>query len=194
MSTREKLLTALAAGVGITLSITVLLAVGWRSERETSETEFSVEVNYKNKREKQSETSGVPPHAGSSAQQADPQTGATVREEAPPKRNEGGSTPTETTYVGGMWVSGRSTMRYSINDDQGRVEMYGYDVMRGQHVFVGSGRMVGKQLVIPRFYSFLDNTYGTLKLDLSDDGKTFLGNFEGLNASQTGPVTLVRLP
>jgi hypothetical protein len=54
--------------------------------------------------------------------------------------------------------------------------------------------MVGRRLIIPKFYSFLDDTYGTLKLDLAEDGKAFEGKFEGLNAAEEGRVTLIRLP
>jgi hypothetical protein len=85
-------------------------------------------------------------------------------------------------------------MRYSINDNQGHVEISGYDVMRGQEVRCGSGNMVGRKLTIPNFYSFLDDTRGTLKLDLSEDGKTLEGYFEGNNPTQEARIVLVRLP
>ena len=91
-------------------------------------------------------------------------------------------------------MSGRSSIRYVLDDAGGRVSMYGYDVMRRRRVFVGTGRMEGRRLIIPNFYSFLDDTYGTLKLKLSEDGRTFEGRFEGLDAVRQGPVTLMRLP
>ncbi len=54
--------------------------------------------------------------------------------------------------------------------------------------------MEGRKLVIPNFYSFLDDTYGTLKLDLSEDGKSFEGRFEGNDPAQENHIVLVRLP
>ncbi len=193
MSTRDKMLAALATAVGVTLSITVLLAVGWRSEKETSERQLSVELNYKSKNEKQTETSGTPPRTSPVEEHTDSRTENPTENGGQSKKSDGGAVLT-TTSVGGTWVSGRSTMRYSLSDDQGRVRIYGYDVMRGQNVFCGSGTMTEGRLTVPDFYSFLDDTHGTLKLDLSQDGRTLQGTFEGLNPKQEGRVVLLRVP
>jgi len=172
--------TAAAVGLalGITLSVmvgvtlTVLSVAGWKTEQEKSDTVFSIESGVKFER-----------HTDRRAQE-----GGTAEPEA--DRADDAHTP----YVGGNYVSARSTMRYVMDDSGGRVKMYGYDVMRGRRVSVGAGRMTGRLLVIPDFYSFLDDTYGTLKLRLSEDGRTFEGVFEGMNAAQRGAVTLIRVP
>jgi hypothetical protein len=170
---------AVAAGtsIGVTLalmlsvSLTVLLIFGWRTESETADTELSFDTHLKFER-----------HAERRVQEgAAPAPTATLSGAAAP-------------YVGGNYVSARSAMRYVLDDADGRVSMYGYDVMRRRRVFAGSGRMTGRQLIIPNFYSFLDDTYGTLKLSLSEDGRTFEGRFEGMDATKQGPVTLIRLP
>lgn len=180
--------TAVAVGLalGITVSLmlsvtlTVLFIVGWKTERETSDTTLALQAGARFERhtDRQVEAGGAP---------------------APPPRAE--PTPTQTNmeeggvpYVGGNYVSARSSIRYVLEDAGGRVNMYGYDVMRGRRVFTGSGRMTGRRLIIPNFYSFLDDTYGTLKLSLSEDGRTFDGKFEGLDPTREGPVTLIRLP
>jgi hypothetical protein len=54
--------------------------------------------------------------------------------------------------------------------------------------------MTEGRLTVPDFYSFLDDTHGTLKLDLSQDGRTLQGTFEGLNPKQEGRVVLLRVP
>lgn len=180
--------TAVAAGLtlGITISLvlsvtlTVLFIVGWKTERETSDTTlaFQAGARFERHTDKQVEAGGAPARE---APRAEP---------APTKQAEGAAVP----YVGGNYVSARSSIRYVLEEVDGRVDMYGYDVMRGRRVFTGSGRMTGRRLIIPNFYSFLDDTYGTLKLSLSEDGKTFEGKFEGLDSTREGPVTLIRLP
>lgn len=179
-----KLFTALLMAAAIFLS--GLKAGGTKSERESSETNLSVHagIEFKRKTDRQAQEGGAPSPASTPAANAGGGTAPAVPAAEEP------STP----YVGGNYVSGTSTMRYVLEDNNGRVEMYGYDVLRGRSVHVGSGRMIRRQLIIPKFYSFLDDTYGTLKLNLSEDGKTFEGRFEGLNAAQEGRVVLVRLP
>jgi hypothetical protein len=188
---------AIAAGVALGITLVIMLSVtltalwsfGWKTEKEVSETDLSVNagLNFKHRAERQTQevrapqqTFAVPANVGVGTPGA-----------APLKKPSGeASAP----YIGGNYVSGRSTIRYLIDDRQGHIEMYGYDVMRGRRVRVGSGRMFGKHLIVPKFYSFLDNTYGTLKMDLSEDGQMLVGNFEGLNAAQEGRVVLIRLP
>jgi hypothetical protein len=185
---------AIAAGLtlGITLSLvlsvtlTVLFIVGWRTERETADTTLSFETAARVERhtERKVEEGGNP------TQQTPPAEPATKS----PPRTSGTDRDSSRPYVGGNYVSARSTMRYVIEDAEGGIKIYGYDVMRGRRVFLGSGRMMGRRLLIPNFYSFLDDTYGTLKVDVSEDGQTLEGRFEGIDATREGPVTLVRLP
>lgn len=167
---------------------TGLMAGGARSEKQSSDTHVSISagVEFSRQTNKQVQEGNV---------QQEPPTSITAPKspESPPAIKPV-SSERRTPYVGGNYVSGRSTMRYVLVDNDGNIEMYGYDVMRGQRVFVGSGTLVGRSLIIPKFYSFLDDTYGTLKLELSEDGKTLEGAFEGLNAAQEGRVILIRLP
>lgn len=177
-----KLVTLIVSAVVVL--ITSMMAGGPRSEKESSETNLSVRASIELKRK-------TGRHAQEGGAQPQPTPGKGGGEAPPviPEKEEKG-----TPYVGGNYVSGNSTMRYLMEDNNGNITIYGYDVMRGRSVRVGSGKMVGQRLVIPRFYSFLDDTYGTLKLDLSEDGKTLEGRFEGLNAAQEARVILLRLP
>jgi hypothetical protein len=190
--------TAIAAGVtlGITASLvlsvtlTVLFIVGWKTERETSDTTLTLQAAAKLERHTDRQV-----QEGSNQSQQTPPDAPVAPAEPPAKAPEAKrDTSAATSYVGGNYVSARSSIRYVLEDVDGRVNMYGYDVMRGRRVFTGSGRMTGRRLTIPNFYSFLDDTHGTLKLNLSDDGKTFEGRFEGLDSTKEGPVTLIRLP
>jgi hypothetical protein len=153
--------------------------VGSRSERETTRTEIHI-----------SRTTDTQKQEG----------GAVQQQPSGPSGAPAGSPQTDhsadpgTPYVGGNYVSGRSTIRYVLEDNHGEIKMYGYDVRSGRRVFVGLGKMDGKRLIIPNYYSFLDETYGTLKLDLAEDGKTFEGYFEGMDVAEEGRVILMRLP
>lgn len=184
---KREVAVALGVTLGITMSLvlsvtlTVLFILGWKTEKETSDTTVSF-------------------HAGAKYEH---HTDRQMQEGSAPVQQEpsGAATSTQTThddeavpYVGGNYVSTKSTMRYVLEDTDGRIKMYGYDVMRGRRVFTGSGRMTGRRLIIPNFYSFLDDTYGTLKMELSDDGKTFEGKFEGIDSTKEAHVTLSRLP
>lgn len=185
---------AVAAGLtlGVTLSLvltvtlTVLFIVGWRTERETSDTTLTFETAARFERHTERKV-----EEGGNATQRTPSAEPATKS---PPQTSGTDADSSRPYVGGNYVSARSTMRYVIEDTEGVVKMYGYDVMRGRRVFLGSGRMTGHRLLIPNFYSFLDDTYGTLKVDVSEDGKTLEGRFEGIDATKEGPVTLLRLP
>lgn len=190
--------TAVATGValGVTLSLmvsvtlTVLFVAGSRTEEEKTDTAFSIKSalefeRHADRRVREGDAPRPP-----EANRAGDSSGESPRATAPSDHEDAAPAP----YVGGNYVSSRSTMRYVIDDSGGRISMYGYDVMRGRRVFVGAGKMVGRRLVIPDFYSFLDDTRGTLKLELTNDGRAFEGVFEGMNAAQHGPVTLIRLP
>jgi hypothetical protein len=175
--------------VGVTLSVSVLWIIGWKLEKKSTDTNisFSTNFNYKRVTEEHVAQGSNPPNGNISNSPG-----------APPVTSNGttGGQPVKdatTPYVGGNYVS-KSTIRYVIDDDHGQIEMYGYDVMRGRRVRVGAGKMEGRKLVIPIFHSFLDDTYGTLKLELSQDNKTFEGYFEGNNPAQEVRVVLVRLP
>jgi hypothetical protein len=175
--------------ITLIVSIVAVFAAGMkaggpRSESETSETNLSIHTGIELKRKAGRQVQeGVPPPLPTPQNvSGEPQRANPVKEEKGPP------------YVGGNYVSGNSTIRYVLEDNNGNITMYGYDVARGQSVLVGSGRMIGRRLVIPRFYSFLDDVYGTLKLELLEDGKTLEGTFEGLNAAQQGRVVLLRLP
>lgn len=187
--------TLIAAGLalGITLSLmvsitlTVLFASGWKTEQESSDTVFSAGpwIRFERRTDRRVQAGG----------NTSPEDNVVSHTQAAPSSEPAPAGLSEAApHVGGSYVSARSTMRYVIDDSRGRVEMYGYDVMRGRRVFVGSGWMTGRELVIPNFYSFLDDTHGTLKLRLSADDRTFEGVFEGMNATQRGAVTLIRLP
>lgn len=166
--------TGLTLALMLSVSLTVLLISGWRTESETTDTSLSFDTGLKFER-----------HAERHVQEGG---------DAPPQLSAGPEGIAATPYVGGNYLSARSSMRYVLDDAGGHVKMYGYDVMRRRRVFVGAGRMTGRQLIIPNFYSFLDDTYGTLKLNLSEDGRTLEGRFEGIDALKQGPVTLIRLP
>lgn len=185
MKSSEMLKWAGIVASAILAFMTGLKAGDVRSENESSDTQVSVSagLEFRRKTNKQVKEGNV------RQEQPDP---TTLPEPSP--ASEPAEAEQSAPYVGGNYVSGRSTMRYVLVDDNGHIKMYGHDVMRDRTVFLGSGRMVGRRLIIPRFYSFLDDTHGTLKLDLSEDGKTFEGRFEGLNAAQEGRVILIRLP
>lgn len=179
----RSLVFGVSLGITMGLTITVLLIVGYKYEKETTETIFSVrsgktEVTLERKTERELEESETPPQPMTS-------------DAKPVQNSQDVNAP---VYVGAMYVSGKSTMRYLMDDKNGQVDVYGYDVMRDQRVYCGSGRMVGRKLIVPNFHSFLDDTYGTLTLTLSSDGKTFEGQFEGLNPTQEAYVILARLP
>jgi hypothetical protein len=192
----ERIVTAAITGaaVAITLTITLTLIFGWRKTKESSKTaltistqasSISTQLSFQRETGKEVEegsagtqqTSSIP-ISSSSAHAA----GKSANEEHSP-------------YVGGNYVAGRSTIRYIITDNQGEIEMQGYDLMHQEARFVGSGKMIGRKLTIPRFNSFLDNALGTLKLELSEDGKTFEGRFEPLDPTKPeARVVLSRLP
>jgi hypothetical protein len=168
--------------------MTGLKASGWRSEKVSTDTQVSISAGVEFRR-----TTNRQVKEGDARQETATPTN-TPESPAPTPPGEPGKPAQNSQYVGGNYVSGKSTMRYVLDDNNGDIKMYGYDVMRGRTVFVGSGRMVGRRLIIPKFYSFLDDTYGTLKLELAEDGKTLEGTFEGFNAAQEGRVILMRLP
>lgn len=176
---RRVVTVGITFGVTLGIGISVLLVIGWKIEKERTETGITlkasgIELTFNRATAKEiTQGSNTPlPDATNNIVPAN--------DMSPP-------------YVGGNYVS-KSTIRYVIIDDHGQIEMYGYDVMRGRRVHVGSGKMEGRKLIIPNFYSFLDDTYGTLKLDLSEDNKTFEGRFEGNNPAQENRIVLVRLP
>lgn len=185
-STTLKLIGIVASAV--LAFMTGLKAGGGRSEAESSDTQFSIsaDVEFRRKTNKQVK------EGNTHKEPATPTN--TPKSPEPTPLVETAKSEQNSPYVGGNYVSGRSTMRYVLDDNKSDVKMYGYDVTRGRSVFVGSGRMVGRRLIIPKFYSFLDDTHGTLKLELSEDGKTLEGTFEGFNAAQEGRVILMRLP
>ncbi len=184
----KSIVAGITAGITLSLTLTVLLVVGWKSEKETTETEFTL-LSFKRTTDKETQTGSTPHEANFSDSRTNRQTGKPKEE--PPAKIESNVTQ---RYVDGNWVSGKSTMRYVMKDNQGHIDMFGYDVMRGQDVYCGSGSLVGRKLTVPNFYSFLDNTRGTLKLNLSEDGKTLEGYFEGNNPTQEARVVLVHLP
>jgi hypothetical protein len=176
---RRAVTVGITFGVTLGIGISVLLVIGWKIEKERTETgislkAFGIELAVNRATAKEITQGGNPPLPN-----------VTI--------NTGPANDVNSPYVGGNYVS-KSTIRYVIDDDHGQIEMYGYDVMRGRRVHVGTGRMEGKRLIIPNFYSFLDDTYGTLKLDLSEDNKSFEGRFEGNNPAQENHIVLVRLP
>lgn len=179
--------------VGLTLSIvlsvtlTVLFVVGWKTEREKSDTTFAFQVGAKFERHTDKQIQ----QGAAQTQQTPPAAPAEPTATPSQPKDEGSAAA---PYVGGNYMSARSSIRYVLEDADGRINMYGYDVMRGRRVFTGSGRMEGRRLIIPNFYSFLDDTYGTLKLNLSEDGEKLEGRFEGIDPTNEGPVTLIRLP
>lgn len=169
------------------LTLAVIFAAGGaRSEWQKSDTSLSVSGGITFNRHTESQR-----QEGKIAQKNHKESSAIKEEE------EKGTSQVEDERAkepGGNWVSANSTMRYQISGRQAKIEMHGYDVMRGRDVFVGTGQMIGRELIIPRFYSFLDDTYGTLQLALTEDGKTLEGNFQGLNPTHRHQVILLRVP
>lgn len=89
------------------------------------------------------------------------------------------------------WISERSKKSYFISQVDDYIEMFENDSQH-QILKVGKGER-NKDKIVLKFRSTLDEVSGTLKLELSKDGKSMIGRFTALDdTTKEGVVRLIR--